>query len=327
MSIGTGESTKTEYNGIAAADKANDSVELYVWVQELLPFTKGELKAISVTTPIVTEGNHGGYSGNLNATNVIKAIYRGTNALSSLPPSVRKGESVKVWCYGDTDTWYWDTDGRNENLRRTDRKMFTVNSTDDYISEGGRENTYGIEINTRKDFGDLGITIYTSNKLGESFRYCLSINTTDGTILLGDDAGNDFSIDSQKKKITLKNGDNSMLQLDKENIILACQGDISIISKTKNIQLSANENIATRSGRDTSLTANASLSTSSAQDTTISAGAGVNITASASITNAAGANITDTAAGSWGISYSGGSCSGTGSNLTLSANQLDIRTP
>ena len=42
-----GSTSMHEFHGYAAADKANDSRELYVYCEELLPFLNGEVKAIN----------------------------------------------------------------------------------------------------------------------------------------------------------------------------------------------------------------------------------------------------------------------------------------
>lgn len=320
MGIGTGTSTKTEYRGIAAADKANDATELYVWVSELIPFVKGELNALSIETPITTEGNYGGYSGVTNARNCIKAEYRPRNGLSALPPSVRRGEDVVVWCYSDTDTWYWDTDGRTEHLRRTDRKEITCNATADNLSEGGKANTYGVTINTREEYGKLGINIYTSNALGEMFRYVFSFNTTDGTVFLGDDAGNDLTIDSAEHRITLKNTDNSMLQLDKTNIILACTGDISIISKEQNIQLNAKQNVTSTSGQMTKVVAGTELITESTNDTKMTSKASMSVDVAQNHSTTVKGNTSITTKGNYDGSSEGNTSFSAKGNYSISTN-------
>lgn len=342
MTTNIGNSNVQEFIGRAAADKANDSLELLVYVQELLPFQKGNLQATTQETVISTDDGSG-YAGTLKSSNVITAYYRGDDSVSSYPPSVRKGEEVIVWCFADSSTYYWKASGRSENIRRTDKKMITVNATDDNVSEGGSSDQYGICFNTRygsDDGSNKGIKIWTSNALGEKYRYQIDINTDAGNVSITDDDGNTFKLDSTNTRITMVNKDNSIIDLNKKDIVIACDGDITIMSKSKSISMKAKNdisseaeegnisftadkaNIKSEAKQNINFTAMQSITSQSTMNTDITAGTNVNIKATA-VVNTNAVSILDTCM-NWGLSAGGTSASAQNGNLDFKVNQFNI---
>lgn len=318
MPVNTGDQHKTEYIGIAAADKADDSTELYVYVQELLPFMQGELAATSVSTQVSSTGNNSNYAGSVNSTNVIKCYYRGDDILSDFPPCVRRGERVVVWNYTDTDTWYWKSEGRNDSLRKTDKKQITINATDANVSDNTSDQQYGVSMDTRYGKGDgghKGIKIWTSKALGETFAYQIDINTDDGVVMMSDDVGNTLCLDSTNTRVTLKNKDNSLLDLNKENIVLACNQDITIMSKSGNIALKAPQVISTDSGKETTITAGTDIVETATSNVLVNGGTTVTTKTIALI---------DTCT-SWVMNAGTTTCTGGAEGLSFKTNKFDIR--
>ena len=222
-----------EYHGVAAADKANDERILYVYSEELLPFLQGEVRAVEHENEIETSGPNGSYSGKLKTSTSIKCLYRDTESNNAFPPSVRRGEQVLIYNLGDSNVWYWKSEGRNDNLRRLDTVRYSVSATRQNTPELDDNNTYFIEMDSREK---KRIRISTSKADGEKFRYLLLIDPENSMCALSDDDGNIIAIESEIPRVCMKNKLDSMLDLNMENIIMACKGDMTF--KTENGSIS-----------------------------------------------------------------------------------------
>lgn len=223
------------YHGYAAKDNDEQSRELDVYSEEILPFFQGingKLDGMCTKSQIKTTGNNGAFEAEINTTNVIHCIYRDDSSSGATPPLVRKGEQVLIYNYGDNSTWYWKSEGRNDNNRRTDIWRRAISGTLENAPELNDNNSYFIEMDTRKTHR---IRISTSKQDGEEFRYLIMLDAGKSQVYIGDDTDNQLFIDSKEHKVGIRNKDESLLMLDKENIIMACNGDVTLTSKSGNI--------------------------------------------------------------------------------------------
>lgn len=225
--------------GIAAADKAEDSRELWVYCQELLPFVKGELKAREFDTEISTSSQTDSYSGKMKTSNCVLCQYRSTESNRLMPPDVRRGEQVIVTCFSDTNTFYWDTAGVDTGTRRTETYRIGVGDTTEYNTVLTDDNSYFLELDTRRH---KHVKISTANSDKEEFRYMLLISPELSQVLLTDNANNSIFIDSKKHHVTLTNTDGSLLNLEAENIVMSCKGNITIDAKEGEIMMHSKKN-------------------------------------------------------------------------------------
>lgn len=284
-----GQENMRSFHGIAAADKADDSRELLVYCEELLPFLSGEIVAMEVDSEIAMQTGTSKYLGSIKTTNVLRCIYRDSDSNRAFPPKVRKGEQVLIYNYGDTNTWYWKSEGRDEGIRRLDTYRQAVSGTREYTTELGDDNTYFLEIDTR---GHKRIRLMTSQADGEKHRYIFTIDVDGSNIFLGDDIGNQIYLDSEHPRVCMKNSDNSLIDLNRTNIVIACDNDISIISKNGEISTSSKKNTSIRTDTNlvmevashTSLKSGGNISTSASGNTSISSGSNTAIRAGAAAT-------------------------------------------
>lgn len=307
MSVGSRSSNVIEINGIAAADKAHDSRELLVYSPELLPFFTGKLEALEVDNQISTNNSTtGGYQGQLKTTNTITASYRGDNSNRTFPPDIRKGEQVILMNYGDSDQWWWKESGRNDNSRRTETYRVGISGTLENNPEVSDDNSYFLELDTRRSHR---VRISTSNTDGEKHRYLICIDADNSVMFLGDDYGNEIQLDSENKRIRLKNTDNSLVDLNQKNIVIACEQDITLAAKNGKISIQAKGNIeqiteskqTTQAGQDIQHTTNGSYSIRCAGNYEVIAG------------------------GSYNISYNGsGTCAGRGGTMSMVASRINF---
>lgn len=137
----------------------------------------------------------------VKSTKVIEAEWTpdGDNHLFT-SPMVRKGEVVKVYKFGDTNKYYWNTIYRSPDLRRTERIIWGAGNLS---SPGGRldlDSIYYLEFDTLNKV----INIKTSLSDGEEFMYQLSLNPGTRQAFIVDNVGNKFIIDSPSNNVILE---------------------------------------------------------------------------------------------------------------------------
>lgn len=145
------------------------------------------------------------------------------------PPDVQIGERVEIYRLGDSDKFFWktlnsDIKKRNQETVVTAYKAQKTGDFTDQIPNG--ENSYMTEISTHNQ----KVTFTTSKANGEVTRYKVQFDTKKGIFHLSDDFGNIIQLDSPQKRIVVKNGDNSYMDIDKKDIEVHCHNEMNIIA-------------------------------------------------------------------------------------------------
>lgn len=324
--------TTSEYHGYAVADKEENSRTLKVYVPELLPFLTGEVWATEIINNITTKNKSGEFNSNLKTSNFITAIYRDNTSNRAFPPDVRAGEQVIVYNTGDSDTWYWKSEGRNDNLRKTETIRYAANATTDSAPDLDDNNTYFFEIDTRRK---KHVLISTSTKLGEKHAYLFRIDTDTSTVTLTDDIGNSFIMESEVPRVGMKNSKNSLIDLNKENINVSCTGDITMVSHKGHINIKASKGtLTTYSADNTKIGTGSNYINEVAANSTTTVGGNYNKKIGGTMVTEcgstmllkSGSHMIQQAGGSWSVTFVGtGSCGGgVGSHLRMKIGRLDI---
>lgn len=246
--------TKTVVIGYAAADKDPNSRDLYVYSPELTPFGSPEIAATNVEVAVNTSDGKGGtHSSTLKTSNVFKATYAGGTGMSPIPPDVRTGEQVELSNYGDTDQWYWQSSGRDDGLRRCERKLITASASTENNAPLNTANTYFLEIDT---LNQKVIRLQTSQADGEKHCYTFVIDAAASTISMGDEAGQMIQLDSENQRTFMKNASGSMIELSKQDITIVCEGNL-VLKAGGNLTLDADGGVTLNSsGGNASMYAN-----------------------------------------------------------------------
>ena len=315
------------YLGIAATDKAEDSIELEVWPLELLPGSNGNgVEAVAQDNEVTVDG----VTHHVTTANTIRAQWDGDTVVQ-FPPMVRKGEQVYLMEYG-TNQWYWKSAGRDDGCRRLDSYRLGVSGSLENNAEITDDNTYFIEMNTRTA---KHIKISTSAADGEEHRYTLLLNAATSEIHLADDYGNQLSIESNTPRVCLKNHNNTLVDLNKDDIFLAAPRNITLISKTGDISFvtqSGNINtsatggdIVSQTDQDITTTCQANHTTKVNGETKWMSQGSAQFSSNAAFTIQSVSTMTLASGGSLSISFTGtGTCTSSGGSLTMKMKQLAI---
>lgn len=202
--------------GTAAENKKLRSRELLVMPQEILPFVDGELKENQ--TPMEFDGVDSTgkvYQGNVTTDNVIRALWLPESSNRVTPPDVRRGERIVLYRFGDTDQYYWRPMGLDDHLRKLETVVFAISATkDESKTTLDVESCYFFEMSSHTK----QITVHTSKANGEAFAYDFQIDAEESKVLLTDDGGNYFLLDSANSHLRMENAAGTYYELDKQKI-------------------------------------------------------------------------------------------------------------
>ena len=226
--------------GIVAANKALSSKDIEVVPIELVPYLDNE---VSQETEILSgEGEDGlGNKYNIKITAGVSILASwipyGSNRTTA--PDVRRGERVNIWQYADSDKYYWQEMGLDDNLRTRETVVYAYSN----VPEDGTDrkltfdDCYTFEWCTHTKH----ITMRTSDTDGEKFIYTFQINAADSNVTIQDNGGNFIQLDSENTVINLLNADATQMILTKTNIYVHAKDNI--VYTCDNFELTADSSI------------------------------------------------------------------------------------
>ncbi len=248
----------TTYIGRVVVANPKDKLTIEVYCPDLAPFASTELIPNHYQVEIKDEND---VISKLKISNLVRCVWKGQS--NWYPPDIAVGEQVLVEVDEATQTFYWSAIGRDDRLRyRESVRLYCINKDrlQDPIDES---HTYFFEMNSLDDGKYIILQTNKVAGLGDSpivepFTYRFKIDTKTGSVLLTDDIGNTFFLESEEHRITLTNADNSQLILSKKDIYL--NSEQSITFHTKNINyICENENKYVEKNVDTTIDGNETI--------------------------------------------------------------------
>jgi len=213
--------------GIAAANKHLETDLLYVNPIEITSFGDGELDArLENYEGTGSDKDGGSYNVKVQHTAAVEAKWLRighTNRRTS--PDVRRGERVILYRHSDSSDLYWDTMGMDDHLRRLETVIWSWSD----IREENKDatdpaNNYSFELCTHTKQA----TFKTVKADQEPFEYRFQFNTKEGVVILTDDVGNFFELNSAKSYVKMHNKDNATYVLDRENADMFAPGSMAV---------------------------------------------------------------------------------------------------
>ena len=217
--------------GVVTEHKERDSHEVPVVPIEYTPAIDGSLMDVIEEIEVgARDRDDVEYTVKLKVGSSIVATWlpEGSNRIT--PPDIRRGTQVKLWQYADHDRYYWSSMGFDDDLMRLETAVFAYAAEPDPTIElDPALNMYTAEISTH----DRHITIHTSQANDEPFQYTIKLDTALGNFHIHDSTGNEWWFDSAERLFRFKNSDDTVIELDKLNINLSCQGILTGYVKEK----------------------------------------------------------------------------------------------
>lgn len=215
--------------GIVAENKKLTEKTIEVVPIEDLTMVDGKIS--SQITAYKSKGKDvkgGAYETSVNTTVSLVAHWLPiSNSNRITAPDVRRGELVMIYQFGDTDKYYWTTIKEDLKLRKLETVIYAFSATRDENKDATYDTTYFFEVSTHKKI----IHLHTSKDDKEPFVYDIQLNTKDGIFILCDDVGNHIYLNSKDKVIELHNSDDSIVRLDKKDILIKSIDSITLESR------------------------------------------------------------------------------------------------
>lgn len=203
--------------GVVAANKPLSSVFIEVTPVEEFPMLDGEItdhKEPYDASFINGEGEP--WSVKTITTASIKAKWVPINCPNRrTAPDVRRGEVVMIYRFSDRDEYWWNTLINDFNrIRRLETVIWSFDDLRPENITNDQDTTYWAMVSTHKKV----VQVHTSKSDGEPYAYDIQINAKDGRIIITDDVGNYFELNSKLSKLELQNADGTTVSLDKGNL-------------------------------------------------------------------------------------------------------------
>ncbi len=234
--------------GVVAANKKRKSKIIEVIPQESMPMLDGELTDNVDKYKAKGEGVDGenAFDNEIKTTASIKAEWLPWgNVNRKTAPDVRRGETVFIYRYKDTDKFYWVEFMDPLKLRRLETVVYAWSNERQENIPLDDKNTYFLEVSTH----DKYIHLHTNKNDEEPFAYDIQLNTKEGFLQIQDDDGNYLFIDSKNRHIRAENKDKSFIELNKRVINIDAPDEINL--RTKKYTLNASQSIDEKTQRHT----------------------------------------------------------------------------
>lgn len=199
--------------GIVIETKPRGTDYIEVSPIEDLPFAEGLIADIKYKYDVTLPDAQGiARSSKIEGNNQLRAkwIPHGhSNRMTA--PDVVKNETVIIFRYADTDEYYWTTVFREPNIRRLETVLYAYGDIPSGLIPFDKDSSYWCEVSTH----DKYIHVHTAKSDGEPYEYDVKIDTANGYVLVTDDVGNFYKLDSPTGTISAKANEEIILTAPK----------------------------------------------------------------------------------------------------------------
>ena len=212
--------------GLVAANKALSSKIIEAVPIEHTSFANGDISdSASPVSTTAKDSKGANYSAEINTTTSIKATWLPLGSSNRMTaPDVRRGETVALYRFADTDEFHWTTCKDDMDLRKLETVIYAFSATQVEGAKTDANNSYYLEVSTHNKM----LHLHTSTANGEPFAYDIQLNTATGFIIITDDQGNIITFNTPEHRISMLNQDASLIEVNKTNINLSCAATISM---------------------------------------------------------------------------------------------------
>lgn len=209
--------------GILAANKplraadGSYNEEIEVVPIEVSMMVDGQLTDDKTTLSAAAQDSSGAaYSVEVDTSNSIKATWMSSGRGNRLTaPDLRRGDTVEIWRFADTDKFYWKEYG-DMNKRRLETVVTRFSATKDENATLGPDNSYHVEISTH----EKQLTLHTSQANDEFCGFDIQLNTDQGFLQIQDTVGNSFTFNSSENQIEMLTADGGHFNLISKSLYI-----------------------------------------------------------------------------------------------------------
>lgn len=215
-----------QFVGVAATsiDNNNDRI-LEVYCQEFSPFKHGvDGRASFSPSSVKIEDAETGANVPVDVTlsNTIECEYLGSNTNLDVP-DIHIGEMLLITNFCGDEKFYWSCMDRKDHIRHVEHFRLGINDERKTNKEIHDDNTYYIDLDTRKH---KRILLSTANSDGEKYRYFIHMDAVKNQLTINDDAGNIIQIESDIPRIHCTNGVGCSVDLNAVDLLINVPRDM-----------------------------------------------------------------------------------------------------
>lgn len=149
------------------------------------------------------------------------------NSNRKTAPDLRRGETVVLYQFADSDKYWWNTLFDDNVLRRLETAVYAFSNNSKENIQDDSDSTYYLEVSTHRKL----MHVHTSKNDGEPFAYDIQIDAKNGAVTITDDVGNFFVLNSKDRRLTMSNADGSVVDINKKVIDLTSTDAINLSTK------------------------------------------------------------------------------------------------
>lgn len=200
--------------GIAAEPLEDGSIELPVFVPDILPMVSGrtvEGDSSGIEIPEIETKGGDVCSGYLEVAETVIATYVGRSNMT--PPCIHKGETVLI-SESINGIFYWKEVGVSDLYRLREKVTFRIANKNLTVEDLSDDNTYYLTLNSI----DKHITLATTMIDSDEFSYTFKFDVPNKSAFIKDSDGNSVVMKSDVPSITITNKNGTMMEVNKDNI-------------------------------------------------------------------------------------------------------------
>lgn len=139
-------------------------------------------------------------------------------------PDVVNGETIQIYRYRDSDTFYWKTILREPELRRLEHVVYAYSNLPSGRAKFEIDSSYGNSWSTK----DKKVTMWTSQSNGEAFSYLFKIDTAASTWSMWDNVNNGFGIESNLGQVYMRTTSGGFIEITQNTATMSLPGALEI---------------------------------------------------------------------------------------------------
>ncbi len=147
----------------------------------------------------------------------------GTDGRQSAPDVVN-GETIQIYRFRDSDTFYWKTILREPELRRLEHVVYAYSNLPSGRTKFELDSSYGNSWSTK----DKKVTMWTSQSNGEAFSYLFKIDTAASTWSMWDNVNNGFGIESNLGQVYMRTTSGGFIEITQNTATMNLSGALEI---------------------------------------------------------------------------------------------------
>lgn len=146
-------------------------------------------------------------------------------------PDVVSGETVQIYRFKDSKTFYWKTIMREPGLRRLEHVVYAYSNLASGREKFEEDSSYGNKWSTK----DGLVIMWTSQSNGEAFAYNFKIDTKASTWSMWDNTGNGFGIESNQAQVYMRTSSGAFIEITGSKGSMGLSGGLDIEAPSVNV--------------------------------------------------------------------------------------------